>query len=68
MSKYCNIPKNIIYIENKSQDTIENAKYTKKIIDKLNIKRFILVTSDFHMERSLAIFNYFYKNYKIITI
>ena len=35
---------------------MENAKFTKPLLDKLGAKRVILVTNWFHTPRSLAIF------------
>ena len=46
-----------LYIENESQNTRENAVFTKKLIDKEKIKgNFLLITSAFHMRRSLGCF------------
>ena len=50
------IPANKIIIENKSRNTQENALYTKKQLDMYKYKRPILVTSAFHMERSVRNF------------
>jgi uncharacterized SAM-binding protein YcdF (DUF218 family) len=51
------IPKEKIIIENESKNTYENALFTKKIMDSLNTgKDVLLITSAFHMRRSLAIF------------
>ncbi len=43
--------------ENKSKNTFENALYTKNILDKLKIKKIILVTHAFHMRRALYSFS-----------
>lgn len=53
------IPENKIIIENQSINTTENAKYTKKILDKYNLKNPILVTSAFHMPRAVLQFKKF---------
>jgi uncharacterized SAM-binding protein YcdF (DUF218 family) len=51
------IPKDKILIENESKNTYENAVYSKRIIDSLNSgQSVLLITSAFHMRRSLAIF------------
>lgn len=50
------IPSGQIIIEDKSRDTIENAKYTKAICEKNGFKKPILVTSASHMRRSLMSF------------
>lgn len=46
----------MIFTEDNSRNTIENAKYCKKIMDNLGFKDPILVTSAFHMNRSMLIF------------
>jgi uncharacterized SAM-binding protein YcdF (DUF218 family) len=52
------IPDSNIIIENNSKNTYENAIFTKAILDSLQFKgSILLVTSSFHMSRSLAIFN-----------
>ncbi|MBI5213134.1 MAG: YdcF family protein [Nitrospirae bacterium] len=50
------IPSGKIIIEDKSRDTIENAKYTKAICEKNGFKKPILVTSAYHMKRSVLSF------------
>lgn len=46
-----------ILIESNSRNTFENAVNTKKILDSIQLKGpFILVTSAFHMPRSLKVF------------
>ena len=45
-----------ILLEDKSLDTVENAEYTKIIMDKNKFKKAVLVTSAFHMKRSELIF------------
>lgn len=51
-------PDSSIIIENNSKNTYENAVFTKHILDSLQFKgSILLVTSSFHMRRSLAIFN-----------
>ncbi len=46
-----------IIIESRSRNTYENAVYTKKILDSLQIKPpYILVTSALHMHRSASVF------------
>ncbi|MFO0322951.1 MAG: YdcF family protein [Bacteroidota bacterium] len=52
------LPDSAILIENKSKNTYENAIFTKQILDSIKFKgSILLVTSSFHMKRSLAIFN-----------
>ena len=48
------------YYENKARDTVENAKFTLKIINKNHFsKKIYLVTSAYHMKRSIIIFKHF---------
>ncbi|MFD2873080.1 YdcF family protein [Mucilaginibacter ximonensis] len=54
-----NIPDSLILIENNSKNTYENAKFTKVILDKSGLKGpYLLVTSAFHMRRSLMLFKH----------
>ncbi len=50
------VPEGQIVSENQSLNTTENAKYVKKIIDQYGFTQPILVTSAFHMERSILQF------------
>lgn len=64
--KKIGIPDSSILIENDSKNTYENAIYTKRILDSLQFRgSILLVTSSFHMRRSLAIFEK--AGYKNIT-
>lgn len=51
-----NVPADQIISETQSLNTTENAHYTKKIIDQYGFTQPILVTSAFHMERSILQF------------
>lgn len=51
------IPDSAIIIESRSRNTYENGVFTKKILDSLQLKPpFVLVTSAYHMRRSMAVF------------
>ncbi len=51
------IPDSAMIIESNSKNTYENAVFTKKILDSLKITgNFLLVTSAYHMRRSIAVF------------
>jgi uncharacterized SAM-binding protein YcdF (DUF218 family) len=51
------VPDSCILIENRSRNTIENAAFSKAILIKKGLQPpYILVTSAFHMRRSLMIF------------
>ena len=64
ITKTCNCKLKTFY-EGKSLDTYENAKYTAQLFEKLHLKKEIyLVTSAYHMKRSIALFKYF--KFKII--
>jgi uncharacterized SAM-binding protein YcdF (DUF218 family) len=52
-----NVPDSAVLIENRSRNTIENAAFTKAMLESRHLPPpYILVTSDFHMRRSMAIF------------
>jgi uncharacterized SAM-binding protein YcdF (DUF218 family) len=52
------IPKDAILQDPESLNTYENAVNTRKILEKNNIKKVLLVTSAIHMPRSLLIFKH----------
>jgi uncharacterized SAM-binding protein YcdF (DUF218 family) len=55
---YLGIPQEDIIIESESQNTHENALFTKTLIDKNKITgHYLLITSAFHMRRSQACFD-----------
>lgn len=55
--KSINVPDSVVLIENNSRNTYENAIFSKQILDSLYFNgSILLVTSSFHMRRSLAIF------------
>lgn len=50
------VPENKIHIESESRNTYENAIYTSKIVEEKKWKKLLLITSAFHMKRSLGVF------------
>ena len=52
------VPQSDIIIENASRNTQENALFTKKVLDSLGLSqsKLLLLTSAFHMERSIGCF------------
>ncbi len=50
------IPESALIKEPNSLNTYQNAAYTKKILEQRSINKVILITSAFHMPRSVAIF------------
>jgi len=51
------VPDSLIIIENQSRNTLENAAFSKTILAQKHLQPpYLLVTSAFHMRRSLAIF------------
>jgi uncharacterized SAM-binding protein YcdF (DUF218 family) len=51
------VPDSCIIIENRSRNTLENAAYSKVLLNKKHLQPpYLLVTSAFHMRRSLGIF------------
>jgi uncharacterized SAM-binding protein YcdF (DUF218 family) len=53
---FLGIPESAIIKEGNSFNTYDNAVNTRRILEKLNIKRILLVTSAIHMPRSVKIF------------
>ena len=55
--RYCGIPDADIILENQSRNTTESSRYTKTLIDSRGGQgEFLLVTSAFHMPRSMGCF------------
>ena len=50
------VPENKIIVENQSLNTTENARFTKVLLEQYGFIQPILVTSAFHMERSILQF------------
>lgn len=50
------VPPGKIVLEGKSRDTSENARYTKEALEAMGVRRPLLVTSAFHMRRSVMVF------------
>lgn len=49
------VPKDKVLVETESRNTRENVLYTKKLLDKIQAKKVILVTSAFHLPRALGL-------------
>lgn len=47
----------MLWAENQSRDTRENARYTAKKLGELGMRRVLLVTHDWHMKRALRAFS-----------
>lgn len=47
-----------VHIDTNSKNTVDNAYYAKAILRKLGARKVALVTSSFHVERALAIFEW----------
>ena len=53
----CNVPDSVITCEHEARNTRENAQFSAKILEeKFPNQRYIVITSAFHMRRSLACF------------
>ena len=51
------VPDSCILIEDKSRNTLENASFTKPILDSAHLQQpYLLITSAYHMRRSVQIF------------
>ncbi len=53
------------WVEDKSHDTIQNAAYSKRILDAAGVKTILLVTHGWHMARSRRLFEA--AGFKVIT-
>ena len=51
-----NVPQDVVWLEDQSNNTYENALYTYEILQSYDINRIILVTSALHMPRSVGLF------------
>lgn len=59
------IPDSVIFVEDRSNDTFDNAFYAKQILDSLQLKPpYLLITSASHLRRASLIF----KNARITTV
>jgi uncharacterized SAM-binding protein YcdF (DUF218 family) len=52
------VPRQAIWLESESRNTYENTLYSRQILEEKGIRRIILVTSAFHMPRSVALFEH----------
>lgn len=52
------IPQDVLWLQEKSQNTYEDALYSAEILQKHGIDRVILVTSAMHMPRSVKLFEH----------
>jgi len=50
------VPREKILVEEKSRDTVENARYVRELLASKGLGRPLLVTSAFHMKRAAAAF------------
>lgn len=54
---YSGVPDSVIFLEDRSRNTVESAKYSKRICDSLQLgSKYLLITSAFHMPRSMGCF------------
>lgn len=51
------VPREKILLEERSRDTVENARYTKEILEAKGLRRPLLVTSAYHMKRAATAFH-----------
>ncbi|MEO8884894.1 MAG: YdcF family protein [Mucilaginibacter sp.] len=55
--KEFNFPDSVVLIESNSRNTLENAKFSKKLLEQTHLPPpYLLVTSAYHMPRSLMLF------------
>ncbi len=56
------VPPEKILVETSSYDTIGNVYFSRMIhVEPLNLKRLLVITSEFHMARTKAIFDWIYR-------
>ncbi len=60
-----NIPTRSILLEEKAKDTLENAKYIKKIVRRKKFKKLILVSSPYHQRRVFETFKDVFKRQRV---
>lgn len=54
---YSGVPDSVIFLEDRSRNTVESARYSKRICDSLQLgSKYLLITSAFHMPRSMGCF------------
>ena len=54
--KACGVEEKHLLIDSQSRNTVENARFTKQLCEKNGFKKVILVTSAYHMPRSVLLF------------
>lgn len=62
------VPEDAIILEDKAKSTYENVKFTKEILDKNKKNSILLVSSPYHMRRTLFVFNKIAKNIKVTYV
>ena len=50
------LPENRLILEDKSRNTVENAVFTRRLVDPKPGERWLLVTSAWHMPRAMGVF------------
>jgi len=50
------VPEEAMILEDRSQNTLQNAQFTKTILAQMGVERVLLVTSAMHMPRSVRVF------------
>ncbi len=57
-----------VITDDRSSSTADNAYYTKKIAERLNLRSILVVTSNFHVMRALKTFELFFDKVDIIGV
>lgn len=57
----------IIFTEEKSKTTRENIKFIRDIMKKIKIKKLVLITSSWHLKRSVCLFKKFYPHTQVVA-
>ena len=51
------VPEGLIILEDKARDSYENVKFTKKILDKHNWNKILVISSPYHMRRLSLVYS-----------
>ena len=62
LAKLYGIPEDILFLEERSQNTYEDAKYVKEDLLKMSLHSAIMVSDPFHMRRVSMIFKKVFKD------
>lgn len=65
LAEFHGIPSSRIILEKEALSTVDNAHFSKSILNEMGITNVTVITSDFHMERTKLIFTRILKKFTI---